>query len=155
MCTFSYFCSAMGLSITERQIETQGRAEVWKFRPRAGQKYEGRVHKIDFLGLLKLFSFKENIFFNNHLVKNTSFWLYFYLVEYCFALMFLVWHLRLSLIFFCLSPSSIFRSASSSRNRSSEKKFHEKVSNSNNLIFHAFTCTLILDTWYLILETEN
>ena len=30
----------MDLSNIERQIETQGRAEVWKFRPRTGVKYE-------------------------------------------------------------------------------------------------------------------
>ena len=39
-CKFSYFRSALGLSITECHIETHGRAEVWKFTPRAGLKYE-------------------------------------------------------------------------------------------------------------------
>ena len=63
--------------------------EVWKFRPRAGLKYEGRVQKIEYLGLLRLFSYNESIFKKNHLVKNTYFWLYFYFVEYCFAPMFL------------------------------------------------------------------
>ena len=49
----------------------------------------------------------------------------------------------------------IFRSASSSRNRKKKRKKEkketkEKVSNSNNLLSPASTCTLILDTWYLI-----
>ena len=46
------------------KIYTQGRAEVWKFghrvevwkfRPRAGQKYEGGVQKIEYLGLKAVF----------------------------------------------------------------------------------------------------
>ena len=45
------------------------------------------------------------------------------------------------------ASAQIFRSASSSRNRSVEKKIRKKVSNCNNLLSPAYTYTLVQDSY--------
>ena len=52
-------------------------------------KEEVGVRKIQNFGIKKQFSFKQNTFLHQNLVKSNSYQLYFHSVQYCFRLMFL------------------------------------------------------------------
>ena len=152
-CVYEYFCVYQFFLISESlcilQIES-----FWLNE--SSCKYESFCGYGPFL-LLRIQFCYLNPFGDMNVLLHTVLVKFFALIESLPQRLFFLLMLIFVELSFVQPLYMIFRSASSSRNRKKKrkKKNKEKVSNSNNLLSHAFTCTLSLDTWYLILETKN